>query len=97
MGIRTNSYYSNQDDMGVAIIFLFFIFFIVFIVFGVFASFMDIAYAIDDKIQRYYHKHQLREAIEAYHDDMQRQLAISKTKVELLEMETKLKKLTTTT
>ena len=96
---KSNTYIQNMgnqdENAGGAIIFFFlFLFFVFFIVFGLFVSFMDIAYAIDHKIQRYNHEHRIREAANAYHNDMRRQLAILKTQEEILELE---KKLTTTT
>jgi hypothetical protein len=82
-----------DEDDGVAICFFLFI---CLLLMSAFACFMDLGYKIDYDIQRYYHKDRVRAAINQYHDDMQRQLAISKTQVELLEMEQKLKSLTTT-
>jgi hypothetical protein len=67
--------------------FAIFIFFFVFII--CFAG-------LDDKMDRYYIEYRCHAAINAYHDDIQRQLAITKTEVELLETQTKLNKLTTT-
>jgi ATP-dependent Lon protease len=55
----------------------------------------------DDRIQQHYNEQQREKqriaAINAYHDELQRQLAISETKLKLQEMETKIKKLTTDT
>jgi hypothetical protein len=74
---------------------LLFVFFLFFLVFGTLAAIADSIHFWDNELQRYYREHQRRAAIDAYHVELQRHLAINKTKVELMETETKLKTLQT--
>lgn len=68
------------------------------LLFGILCLFCS-CFSIDDRIQQHYNEQQRILAINAYHDELLRQLAISETKVKLQEMEkkNKIKKLTTDT